>query len=172
MGLLTASVAVVPLLAACASDDRATAGLGCPQVGIVRDVASVTTFRPGSGRDPTDVVSRARIHDYGGRCAYEQGGVVVELDLKMAAQPGPAMSGNQATYTYFVAVLDGAQNVLAREQFPVQFEFKGPQPVQMTEPLSPRIPLAAGVDGRGYEILVGWVVDAAQLEWNRTQAPE
>ncbi|MFN8723678.1 MAG: hypothetical protein ACK5YI_22850 [Rhodospirillales bacterium] len=168
MGIVAAVVALI--LAACGSTPPPeTAGFGCPRIGILREAAQATTFRPGAGRDATDVAYRARIVDYGGRCSIDTGVVEVELDLRMAAQRGPAGAADRVGYRYFVAVTDAAQNILAREVFDVDFVFEGRPQVGSLEQLTQRIPLARGVDGRNYEVLVGFALTPEQVEWNRTQ---
>jgi hypothetical protein len=158
------------MLAACGSTPpQETAGFGCPRIGILREAAEATTFRPGAGRDATDVAYRARIVDYGGRCAIDAGMVEVELDLRMAALRGPGAAGDRIGYQYFVAVTDPAQNILAREAFDVDFVFEGRPQAGSLEQLTQRIPLPRGVDGRNYEILVGFALTPEQVEWNRTQ---
>jgi hypothetical protein len=66
-------------------------------------------------------------------------------------------------------VTDAAQNILAREVFDVDFVFEGRPQVGSLEQLTQRIPLARGVDGRNYEVLVGFALTPEQVEWNRTQ---
>lgn len=169
-----APLAAALLLAACASGPPPeTAGFGCPRVGIVRDAASATTFRPGPGRDATDVQARAEILDYRGNCSYDRDGSLdVELDVAIGAERGPALAGERLPVDYFVAIVDGAQNVLAREAFRVDIDFAGQRAASAVDQLGQRIPLPRGVDGRNYEILVGFVLSADQLAWNRRDRPD
>jgi len=166
---VAAAVAGALVLAACAGGrPDETAGFGCPNVGILRDAATATAFRPGPGRDATDVQARAEILDFRGGCTYGRDGALdVELDVAIGAERGPALAGERLPVDYFVAIVDGAQNVLARQAFRVELDFDGERVATAVEPLGQRIPLPSGVDGRNYEILLGFVLSADQLAWNR-----
>src|SRR5688500_5409169 len=82
-------------LAACSGlgGSKAEAGaepLACPRVAIVGDASEVTQFRPGAGKDLTDIRSRAALLDFTGGCEYDRTGVTVNLNLILAAERGPA----------------------------------------------------------------------------------
>ena len=169
---MMAALLAVGLPVGCTRAPPETVGLGCPQVGIIRDASRVERFRAGSGREPQDVLARAEIERFIGRCEYERGLVVVELDLLLSAWRGPALTGVPALadYQYFVAITDPQRNILARVEMPVRFTWAGASDkASIVEPLSQRIPLQPGVDGRAYEILVGLIMTPDELSRNRTR---
>ena len=84
------AVLVAGMLTACESAPDPDAALGCPRVAIVADAAYAEQFRPGPGRDLTDLASRAQIIRISGSCAYDEDGVTVTVTMPIAVERGPA----------------------------------------------------------------------------------
>ncbi|HYD30948.1 MAG TPA: hypothetical protein VEB64_08860 [Azospirillaceae bacterium] len=146
------------------------AGRGCPKVAIVRDAAAVTQFRPGKGRDLTDVVSHAELADFKGGCEYAKDGVTVDFDLRLVADRGPALQGNQASYRYFVAITQPDRTVAAKREFETTVAFEaGATRAGSTESLAQTIPLPQGQDAGGWEVLLGFQLTPEELDYNRRQ---
>ena len=144
--------------------------LACPKVGIVRELQEVTQFR-GTGRDMSDMTSRAALADYAGNCEYGSDGVTVNLRLFVVAERGPALQGSQATYRYFVAVSRPGEEVpAAKSEFETTVEFPTGQPrVLYQEELAPKIPLPKDVNGKDWNVLVGFQLTPEQLDHNMKQ---
>ena len=157
-------------LGGCSSvlSDGSKPALACPKVGIVRDANKVTLFRPGNGQNATDVMARGLIADYTGTCTYDDSGVAIDVSLVLVAERGPAMTGAQAPFTYFVAVSTPDGTIVSKQAFPttVDFPANGPR-AGSREDLQPRIPLPKGQDARAYQILVGFQLSPDQLDYNR-----
>ena len=143
--------------------------LACPKVALVRDVATLTLFRPGGGGELTDVVARAQINnDFPGECEYNKDGVTVSFTLMLGAERGPALKGNQVDLRYFVALSDPEQGIISKREFDTAVEFKPNLPrAGNGEELQQKIPLPRDQDARHYEILVGFQLTPEQLEYNR-----
>lgn len=155
-------------LGACGLFDR-KAPEPCPRVAILADTASVTQFRPGAGRDLTDVTYEAEITGFKGACEYKDRGetVVVTAALQIVATRGPAGSAEAVSLPFFVAVADRGQSILAKEVFQSRIEFKpGRRRAGVEEEMEQKIPLR-GRRGTDYEILVGFQLDPGQLDYNR-----
>ncbi|MBP2310873.1 hypothetical protein [Azospirillum soli] len=148
-----------------------TAALSCPKVAIVRDLAEVTQFRTGGGRDLTDVQSRAALADFSGNCEYASDGVTVNVNLYLVAERGPALQGNQATYRYFVAIAKpGEQAPSAKTEFETTVTFEPGKPrAGSREELSPKIPLPKETNAKDWNIFVGFQLTPDQLAFNRAQ---
>ncbi len=148
-----------------------TAALACPKVAIVRDLSEVTQFRPGGGRDLTDVVSRAALADFSGNCEYASDGVTVNVNLFLVAERGPALQGNQASYRYFVAVAKpGEDRPSSKSEFDATITFEPGKPrAGSREELAPRIPLPKDVNARDWNIFVGFQLSPEELAFNRAQ---
>ena len=154
-------------LAACASAPDPNAAQGCPRVAVVADAALAEQFRPGPGRDLTDLASRAQIVDISGGCAYDSQGVTVSVSVPIVVERGPAMTGSEADYSYFVAVTDPDWNVIAKRSFPVRFRFdSGSGFAAAREQLEQVIPLETQRQANEYQILIGFDLDREQLGRN------
>ena len=143
---------------------------GCPRVAIVADAAEVVEFRPGPGRDLTDVVSRGFMGELAGACEYDgdEGTVTVEVQLPIVGERGPAATGGEAAFTYFVAVTDPASTILAKELFDTSVAFaEGQTRAGTVEELEQVIPLANPAQGVNYQILIGFQLTPEQLDFNR-----
>ena len=69
----------------------------CPKVRLLQDADKVTVYRPGPGRDITDILYEARLEGFSGDCEYVgDGGVFHEVVLSLRAKfnlvRGPADS--------------------------------------------------------------------------------
>lgn len=162
------------VLSACTPSDTVTQAT-CPRGGLVPDANTLVQFRDGPGRDLTDVVAQAQIVDFKITCEYATGskakpGVVLDLQVAIAAERGPADRARKANLAYFVAILDGEQNIVAKDFFQAAFEFPDNRTrVGRVEELEPRIALKSNFDGPSYRVMIGFQLTEDQLEWNRRQ---
>lgn len=187
MRLLTGLVLVSALaLAGCGGNDEEDAALaedpppppprpapeptGCPRVSILEDAAQLVAFRPGAGRDLTDVTLRGVVAGFDGGCEYFDDHVQVAMRLSILAERGPAAGSNEADLEYFIAIADPEERILNKEVFTTNVTFPtGGSQAGTVETLDYRIPLDQLAAGRFYRILVGFQLTPEQLEYNRTR---
>jgi len=145
------------------------ATLACPRVGIVRELSEVVKFRPGQGREPSDIVSHGILRDYDGNCEYGSDGVTVNVNLTLLAERGPAMTGSQAQFRYFVAVVPpGTETPTSKQEFDTTIDFAAGQTrAGNREELVQRIPVAKDVNAKDWHIYVGFQLTDAELAFNR-----
>ncbi|MEK9833037.1 MAG: hypothetical protein VW453_10630, partial [Rhodospirillaceae bacterium] len=94
----------------------------------------------------------------------------VELELLMIATRGPAAATRDALVSYFVAIADKQENVLARAEFESAITFEGNRNrIGFAEELTQRIPLDRGQLGDDYSIFVGFVLTDEDLRYNRNK---
>ncbi len=147
----------------------------CPAGGIVPDANIIVQFRDGPGRDITDVLVQGQVVDIRITCEYAKGrsarpAVTLDLQIAFAAERGPAERNRRASLPYFVAIVDGDRNIVAKETFTADFEWTDNRArVGRVDQWEPHIPLRTNFDGPSYQILVGFQLNEAQLAWNRTQ---
>ena len=143
------------------------ATLTCPTVEKVPAASRLTRFIPG-GRDLTDVAFEAVVASFGGSCSQGEGAVVVELTVEFIASRGPADKTRKAPFTYFVAIVDRNDNILAREEFNTGIEFPGNQTRNsITEELEENIPVKSAIDGNQYRVFVGFVLTPEEVAYNQ-----
>lgn len=169
----TGAVVVLSLwavLAGCASRPDPDEARGCPRVAVVSDATQAEQFRPGPGRDLTDMTSRAQIVRISGSCAYDDDGVTIAVRMPVVVERGPAFSGGEVGYAYFVAVTDRDLNVLAKRIFPISLRFDSGSGFAATvEELEQVIPLERPSQGAQYQVLLGLALDREQLGRNRNE---
>jgi hypothetical protein len=144
----------------------------CPRVSILSDAARLVQFRPGPGRDLTDVEFEAEIVAVASSCTYRDNmrRVVVTASAQIVAQQGPAASGKSANVPFFVAIAEGDERVLAKSRFDSRIDFpEGRRRAGVAEETEQNIPLPAGRTGRDFDVLVGLQLSADQLQYMRSQ---
>ncbi len=142
----------------------------CPRVAVLSDAAHLAKYRDGPGRDLTDIIYEADLGRISGECVYRRDNtrVTVGMKLLITARRGPADRDRVADLNYFVAVVDGKSNVLARREFESRVEFAAEQ-IQATteEELEQIIPLKKDQPGSELEVFVGFKLTPEQLQRNR-----
>ncbi len=163
------ALALLSGLAACSqpSEDLAIAQ-ACPSAGIVGEASSITIFRPGRGRDLTDVAAQGNLANLRAECAFARREVNVKLTIELQIAAGPANRDRSASLRYFVAIVNSDNNVVAREEYTVDTQFPPNQGrVVIAEEVEPRIPFRERVQVHRYRILVGFILTPEQLQNNR-----
>jgi hypothetical protein len=145
----------------------------CPRVAVLADAARIVKFRPGPGRDLTDVLYEGQFRDVTGTCAYDmkRSHIDLEFSVDIEVVRGPADATRQVRIEYFVAVVDPNQNILGKEKFTAAFRFEGnANRAVITEDVNPRLPLQDVKLGPGYAVLVGFQLTADELAYVRRRA--
>ncbi len=154
-------------LAACDST-RGVTQYACPRFGGLETATQQVKFRPGDGKDLTDVMYMVRLDSVQRKCQYDKNGVAIEMSVGFALELGPANPDRNATFQYFVAIADADSNVMAKEVFPVTLAFPANVGyVEKKDVLDQRIPLPVNRSASAYQILVGLQLTEAELEYNR-----
>ncbi len=170
MRCISVAGAAMIVLAGCGMFGGKTVKVACPRAGILKDAAAITKFRPGVGRDLTDVVYQARLVNLKAACKYGRKGVTVDMTLALAAERGPAIQGSTVTLEYFVAIAGPGGAILAKKEFttPVAFPNNVTQ-ARVADELQQIIPLPSGASAANHRIIVGFQLQRAELEYNRQQ---
>lgn len=187
-GLLTRLTLVLVLavaLSGCTGTKRFFSGmfgknaplLPCPRTFVHGDGEKLTKFRPGPGRDLTDVMFEGEINDFRLVCEHEidddtrAGTLSLELTVVMVMERGPAVEKREAVYEYFVTLTDTKDEVLQKQLFGASARFEGnvTRFVFTDEPIVLKIPLKAGQSGKDFNIVIGFQLTREELEFNRAQ---
>lgn len=147
----------------------------CPRISILGDASTLTRFRPGPGRDLTDVLYEGVVSRVSGTCVYADDGKGADRALSMKvtvvieAARGPANRDGRAAFPYFVGITDSLRNVLNKQRFSVTMVFPGNRTrlVITDNPVVLEIPVKAGQSGQDFEIFVGFQLSRADLDYNR-----
>jgi len=163
------AVGALLMLSGCGVFDREVKP-PCPRVGILGDAATMIQFRPGAGRDLTDVEFEAEIIGFTGDCEFRNRNAqaVVTVNVQIVGARGPAAKGDSMTVPFFVAIVDRDQRILARETFASKIDFPaGRRRAGVAEEMEQKIPIPADRRSSDFEILIGLQLGQAQLDYNR-----
>jgi hypothetical protein len=143
---------------------------GCLPILILKDAGSLTRYKPGAGKDITDVLFRGKIVDFRGVCDYnsERTEVAIDLNLAFELSRGPANRDRKAAFDYFVAIPRFHPAPQGRNKFKINVEFAGPatrlrtnDEIQIVIPLDPKVSLDE------YAIYIGFQLTREELKDNR-----
>lgn len=161
-----ALLALSLVLAGCGFGDRGPPP-PCPTAFPVTEARELTRFA-GQGRDLTDVLFEARVQDVALVCAYDDGVIEMDMQIRIMAADGPANRGRKVRLAYFVAIATLDRKIVAREEFELEIPFEGNRTrVVAIEEVSPRIPLRPGQTGADYVIYVGLALTPDELRYNQ-----
>jgi hypothetical protein len=147
------------------SSDKKT--LTCPTVTRIGDATHLTRFVPG-GRDLTDVAFEAKIGGITGNCSANDKAVKVQMNAQFIADRGPADKARKAPFSYFVAIADNDDNVLARQDFDTVIAFPGTRTRNgVEEQLDQIIPIKKGQQGNDFHIYIGFDLTPEEIAYNR-----
>lgn len=138
----------------------------CPQVAILRDLETIRDYTNDKPA-PDQLMAAARMEEVAGDCGYQDTGIDIVFRINMVAAKGPRLSGDQAGFPFFVAVVDPDGKVLNKDQLTEKFTFKGEEtsarhdvPVHVFIPL----PKDKNVTGPNYRVLAGFQLTQKQLK--------
>ena len=143
----------------------------CPRVSILADASELTRFRPGPGRDITDIALQAKIADYHGACQYDKDSHKMNIALKVGLdlQRGAALGDQKTSLQYWVSVptfypYDGAKKVLTvNAEFP-----RNRDQLHVTDgEVELSFPVRNVKELERYEVFIGLQMDEAELQYNR-----
>lgn len=142
----------------------------CPFVKVLYDAARYQEFQ-GGAESTANVGFTGEINNVEAKCQYVgDDPISVQIALQFALGKGPKAVGDTKDYSYFVAVTDRNNEVLAKQSFTVRGEFPaGQDRVRMADTIEGIvIPRAKEtVSGSNFEILVGFDVTPQMAEFNR-----
>lgn len=144
----------------------------CPKAFVLNDAGSLVRFKPGAGRDITDVLFEARIGDFAGTCEYDEKkkkGVSLEMNVVVDLRRGPASTSPDVEFEYFVAIPSFLPKPAGKSVFPVKGRFE-PDQTRLIYRDSVRmfIPLDDPNDGGSLEVVVGFQLTPEEIQFNKS----
>ena len=167
VAILLAVSAATLAVHGCGGDKRAERI--CPRVEILEYAGRLTEFRPGPGRDVTDVVVQGRLVNFAGECKVEKDSVEIDLVVEFSLDRGPANRAGKARFAHFVAIQEFHPDPAGKRVFPVEVEFEaGRDRALFRDRVAIAIPLAGERKARDHNVFIGFQLDRGQLEYNRS----
>lgn len=170
--LKLASLAALPFaLAACEGMDFSKPGTAkCPEVRVLEDLGELVRYKPGPGRDITDIILEAEFTRVAGECTVNDEVIDVGLYVGMNASQGPAERGDKAKVNMIMAIADADRNILSRRVMPIELSFEGnSSKIYYQERFLAEIPRKKGDSPDSYAIYLGYELTKGELEFNRGQ---
>jgi hypothetical protein len=157
------------LLAGCSGISGTTGKLACPAAFTAPNLESYTVYKPGvtPSTNAEDIIFGAKIVTVTSNCKVEPGGIRVTTSLTFAvARNDPEL--RQSDFTYFVAIADAQQTILAKQNFALRVDFSTRQKqMRIMDQITEHLPLKDISTGSRYAVIVGMQVSQQQLELNR-----
>jgi hypothetical protein len=171
---LAAGLILVALTAvtACSSNEEGAPGPACPLAFIIGGASRMAVPPPSVSEDPQALRYVAALSDIRSDCRHDEGAIEVDIGFDLLAQRGPALEGDRANVTYFVATIGPDQTILDKQTFEAEVQFpEGRQVAGIFEALTLRIPIASATDALP-ELYVGFQLDPAELRAPPSPLPE
>ncbi|MBS0521087.1 MAG: hypothetical protein JSR90_20465 [Proteobacteria bacterium] len=164
-----APLALALALGACGpSEKEQMAADYCPQPLQVQDAQTLTRFTPGSAGDPRDIMFEAQMTGAATGCSLGKGQMNVNLVVRVAVKPGPAVGSGVTNVPYFVRVVDASGRVVQGQDFNADFQLTpSGSPKTSREELTLTLPFTKPADVISYQIAVGLKPTQQELEYNR-----
>lgn len=159
----------LPLLLAGCFGSTSADSLTCPGGVSAPGLDVAPQFGPGPGRTRDDVVAAARILAVRPSCSEEKGGIRVDVVVAFSVVRGsPQLQSTQ--FTYFVAVVDGASNILNEQRFVLPVHFPGEASFTATnDNITVHLPVKRVAAGANYGIVAGFQLTQDQIRFNNAQ---
>lgn len=166
-----AVVVAALLLGACAELQKEKRPV-CPQVLVLKDAGGLSRYKPGPGRDITDLRFEARLVDFRGDCGYDDNRADMNLKIMFEITRGPAQQGAVARFSYFVAIPKFHPSPAGKRVFPVAVSFPANRTrIRYADELEVEIPLDPGpLKLDDYKVYLGFQLSPGELDFNRRNA--
>lgn len=145
----------------------------CPRVSIVDELSSLSEFANPSNTSESNLISRVNLQQVESSCSFQSG--QVSVDLKMAFESTLGAKGRVRStdkpffsYPFFVAVTNPKGIIMAKEVFSASMTYdKGEDSHVYFETMRQLIPLDRQDNAKRHQVLLGFQLDPAQLQYNR-----
>lgn len=148
----------------------------CPTIQLLKDTDMIVAYRPGPGRDITDIRFEAELKEFTGECEYigKKGvysSVNVVLKVGFDITRGAAEKSSLIDVSYFIAMPEFYPKPAGRNIFRVRVAFpdNGNAVKILDEEVEISIPLSGSRKGPGSKIYIGFQLTPDQIEFNRRE---
>lgn len=149
----------------------------CPRVSALPELARVTQFADESNPVAATVLSDTVLTKLESSCITTENAINLDIVLNFTSRLGTAglaQNSAQSSYShaYFVAVVNPAGQIIAKDVFALSPVFQsGQKEVFSSERLQQTIPLSATTPSNQYQVMVGFQLSDAELAHNRSLQP-
>lgn len=157
-------------LSSCGMFEKDLPQYPCPKVLILRDAGHLVRFKPGPGRDITDIQFEAALANFKGTCKYVKGGVNIDLQIMIGVERGAAGKSSDVDFDYFVALPDYRPSPEGKKILPVHGQFQD-NLTRLTyqDEVNMFLPLKNNATGPNHEVVLGFQLTPDELKYNRSR---
>jgi hypothetical protein len=142
----------------------------CPPIFVLKDAGTLRVYKPGPGRDLTDVVMEGQISDFRAVCEYskDRSKADVALSIVFEATRGPAATDRKLSFEYFIAIPKFHPAPAGKKTFTVTGEFpENTSRLRTADEVRLQIPFVSGEPLEDYAVYLGFQLTHEQLEDNQ-----
>jgi hypothetical protein len=168
-GAALCALAALSLAACSSSCDLPPGKLSCPTTFIAPGLDAYTEFRPGvtPSTNTNDIIFGVKLATVTPQCQGESQGIRVTTQISFVAVRND-QDLRQRDFSYFVAVADARQNIVAKQTFALRVDFAPRQKeMRLVDQITEHLPVKNLSLGSQYAIIVGLQVSKQQLDLNR-----
>jgi hypothetical protein len=160
------------LLAGCSSSTTSGGKVRCPAAFVAPGLDAYTQLRPGaSSANVEDIAFGVKLVSVKAACKSEVGGIHVTTSIIFHAVRSDETL-RQGDFSYFVAIADPQQNIVAKQTFGLRADFaKKQKQMRIADEITEHLPLKKLSAGGGYAVIVGLQLSPQQLEERRQRLP-
>ncbi|MBI1250733.1 MAG: Tat pathway signal sequence domain protein [Alphaproteobacteria bacterium] len=151
-------------------DNRPNAG-PCPLMGVLSDSARMVEFQNPAEERYANIAFTGEVRGVSGLCRYvETNPIEMSMSIDFAFGRGPAAASDRKTYRYWVAVTRRGVAPIAKQWYDIDVRFPRGEPVMVAREEIDRIIIPRATEetsGENFEVLVGFELTPAQLQFNR-----
>ncbi len=150
-------------LAGCADD--AAPPMFCPQVAVLSQASTLTTFLPGRS-DVAAQITTAQITGVAGACQPMKQDHVLRVTFRagFAASNGPANEGKTLVLPYFVALARG-DHIISKADYTIKLDFNGNASTAQATSKPVTVELGNVGSSQNVQVLVGFEMTPAELSY-------
>lgn len=140
----------------------------CPRISILAGTDEIKIYKPGRGRDLTDVEFSARFVEAKTKCWVDEEERLITANNRFTiiAERGPAAKNSRVELPLYLALTRTNKKMIDKRQYPLLVQFpEGVNRVEIHEGVDDTmVYLDKGEQGDHYEILIGFQLSRHQLE--------
>ena len=142
----------------------------CPNVAILSGSDRLIQFRPGAQKDILDIQIEADISKLVFACQFYDNHVRVNTSFQIKAHLGLKSKVDTVSVPFFVAIINPKGDIIAKKVFKSVLSFpKKHRNAVIQEKVTQQVPLSNPSLASKYQVLVGFQLTSAQLEYNEAR---
>ncbi len=154
-------------LAAGCSSGKGASKLTCPVTLVAPTLGALAELPPDGSEAPEKIHFTARIAAASSTCVRDDHDITVDTHILLEVARSDK-EVRKRSVTYFVALADGRQQILAKQTFTLDAEFAPRQNrIEFADNTSEHLPVKDFAAGKTFAVIVGLQLTPEQLEFNR-----